>query len=41
MAKANYDLPEKELLKVKIAEKYDHLYSSVGSHPSEKEEDDL
>ena len=26
---------------LKIAEKYDHLYSSVGSHPSEKEEDDL
>lgn len=24
-----------------IAEKYDHIYSSVGSHPSEKEEDDL
>ena len=24
-----------------MAEKYDHVYSSVGSHPSEKEEDDL
>ena len=24
-----------------IAEKYDHVYCSVGSHPSEKEEDDL
>lgn len=26
---------------LKIAEKYDYVYSSVGSHPSEKEEDDL
>lgn len=26
---------------LKIGEKYDHVYSSVGSHPSEKEEDDL
>lgn len=24
-----------------LAEQYDHVYSSVGSHPSEKEEDDL
>ena len=24
-----------------MAEKYDHVYASVGSHPSEKEEDDL
>src|SRR3990167_2972339 len=24
-----------------IAEKYDNIYCSVGSHPSEKEEDDL
>lgn len=26
---------------LKIAEKYDFIYASVGSHPSEKEEDDL
>lgn len=26
---------------LKIAEKYDSVYASVGSHPSEKEEDDL
>ena len=26
---------------LEMAEKYDHVYSSVGSHPSEKEEDDL
>ncbi len=26
---------------LKIAEKYDYVYASVGSHPSEKEEDDL
>lgn len=26
---------------LEMAEKYDHVYSSVGSHPSEKKEDDL
>jgi TatD DNase family protein len=26
---------------LKMAEKYDYVFSSVGSHPSEKEEDDL
>lgn len=26
---------------LEIAEKYDYVYASVGSHPSEKEEDDL
>lgn len=26
---------------LKLAEKYNHVYCSVGSHPSEKEEDDL
>ena len=34
------DIPTAEKC-VKLAEKYDAVYASVGSHPSEKEEDDL